>query len=109
MIIDFNKMDPLTMPGMNHGTGTMSVRMVNDGQYRMISTTIHPGGRLGTHTQTSGDDLNYILSGQGKAICDGVEETLKPGVMHNCPKGSAHSIINTGDDNLVLLTVVVAK
>lgn len=26
-----------------------------------------------------------------------------------CPKGSEHSIINTGDDDLVLLTVVVER
>ena len=56
-----------------------------------------------------GDDLNYIISGTGKAICDGVEEKLSAGVMHICPKGSEHTIINTGDDNLVMLTVVIAR
>ena len=109
MIIDFSKMEEMTMPGMNHGTGTMTVRMHNDEKYRMISTAIHPGGSIGLHTQTSGDDINYILSGEGKAICDGREEALKPGVMHICPKGSAHSIINTGEEDLVMMTVVVAR
>ena len=32
--------------------------------------------------QSSGDDMNYILSGKGKAICDGVEEKLSAGMMH---------------------------
>ena len=53
--------------------------------------------------------MNYILSGEGKAVCDGVEEELKPGVMHICPKDSEHSIINTGDKDLVMLTIVVKR
>ena len=94
---------------MNDGTGTMTARMYNDEKYRIIPTAIHPGGSIGMHTQTSGDDINYILSGTGKAVCDGVEEELKPGVMHICPKGSEHSIINTSENDLVMLTIVVAK
>lgn len=39
-------------------------------------------------------------------MCDGKEEILKPGVCHYCPKGGEHSIINTGEDDLVLFTAV---
>ena len=38
-----------------------------------------------------------------------LEEDLKPGVMHICPKGSEHAIINTGEEDLVMLTIVVKK
>lgn len=99
----------MTIPGMNEGTGEMTCRMFNDDNYRIIPTSIHPGGSLGIHTQESGDDLNYIISGTGKAFCDDTEEELTAGVMHICPKGSRHSIINTGDEDLVMLTVVVKK
>ncbi len=109
MLIDFNEIEEMTIPGMNNGTGTMSVRMYNDEKYRIVPTTIHPGGSIGIHSQTSGDDMNYILSGIGKAVCDGTEEELKPGVMHICPKGSKHSIINTGDEDLVMFTIVAAR
>ena len=109
MIIDFNIINEMTIPGMNGGTGEMTCRMFNDEKYRIIPTAIHPGGSIGVHTQNSGDDLNYIISGTGKAICDGEEEELKPGVIHICPKGSEHSIINTGNNDLVMLTIVVAK
>ena len=109
MRIDFNDITQITIPGMNGGTGTMTALMYNDDSYRIIPTTIHPGGSIGSHKQESGDDLNYILSGSGKAVCNGVEEELKPGVMHICPKGSEHSIINTGEEDLVMLTVVVKK
>lgn len=109
MLIDFNNMKEITMPGMSYGTGMMTVKMYNDERYRIVPTVLHKGGSIGLHTQTSGDDINYILSGTGKSICDGTEEDLKPGVLHICPKGSAHSIINTGDNDLVMFTVVVAR
>ena len=108
MLIDFNQMPETTMPCMNNGTGEMTVRMYNDEKYRIIPTRIPAGGSIGLHTQSSGDDLNYIISGTGKAVCDGIEEELKAGTMHICPKGSQHTIINTGTDDLVMLTVVVA-
>ncbi len=109
MIINFNELKEMKIPGMNNGTGQMTVRMYNDEKYRIIPTVIHAGGSIGLHMQSSGDDMNYILSGTGKAICDGVEEKLSAGMMHICPKGSEHSIINTGDDDLIMLTIVVAR
>ena len=54
-------------------------------------------------------NFSYIISGTGKAFCDGVEELLMPGVMHICPQCSEHSIINTGEEDLVMLTIVVKK
>ena len=109
MLIDFNNIAPMTIPGMNGGMGEMTCRMYHDEKYRIIPTTIHPGGSIGLHMQNSGDDLNYILSGEGKAVCEGAVEELKPGVMHICPKGSEHTLINTGKEDLVMLTVVVAR
>ena len=40
---------------------------------------------------------------------DEKEELLAAGCCHICPRGSEHSIINTGDDDLVMLTVVVEQ
>ena len=109
MLIDFNEIRETTVPGMNDGTGTMTARMYNDEKYRIVPTVIHLGGSIGLHTQNSGDDLNYIISGSGKAVCDDVVEALKPGVMHICLKGAEHSIVNTGLEDLVMLTIVVAR
>ena len=77
MLIDFTAVAPMTIPGMNGGTGEMTCRMYNDDAYRIIPTTIHPGSSIGNHTQESGDGLNYILSGIGESVCDGIEEKLK--------------------------------
>lgn len=80
-----------------------------DEQGKIIPTTIHAGGSIGLHTHETSDDINYILSGTGKAICDGKEELLRAGTCHICKKGSEHSITNTGDGNLAMLTVVVER
>ena len=109
MKIDFNTINEIRIPGMNNGTGEMSAKMFADKDGKIIPCKVHAGGSIGNHKHESSDDINYVLSGEGKAICDGVEETLVSGVCHICKKGSEHSIFNTGNDDLVLLTVVVER
>lgn len=109
MLIDFNEMKEITIPGMNNGTGMMSAKMYMDNQGKIIPCSIHVGGSIGKHRHETSDDINYVLSGKGKAICDGQEEILNAGTCHICQKGSEHSIINTGEEDLVLLTVVVER
>ena len=107
MLINFNEIKEITIPGMNGGTGMMSAKMYMDKEGKIIPTHIHKGGSIGLHTHETSDDINYVISGEGKAICDGEEEILKEGTCHICKKGSTHSITNTGEEDLVLLTIVV--
>ena len=109
MRVDFNTLNEIKIPGMNNGTGEMSAKMFADGDGKIIPCRIHVGGSIGIHKHETSDDINYVLSGAGIAICDGIEETLSSGVCHICKKGSEPGIINTGNDDLVLLTVVVEK
>ncbi len=106
MLLDFNSMQEITCPGMNDGTGTMSSRMYVDNENRMIYCRIHPGSSIGMHTQRGSSDINYVISGHGKAICNGEEEELTPGTCHYCRNGQDHSIINDGAEDLVIFTVV---
>lgn len=109
MLLDFNNIKEVTVPCMNNGTGTMTAKMYMGEQGKIISCSIHAGGSIGLHKHETSDDINYILSGSGKAICDGKEEVLRSGTCHICQKGSEHSIINTGDEDLVILTTVVER
>lgn len=54
-------------------------------------------------------DINYVLFGKEKTVCDGQEEILSAGICHICKKGSKHSIVNMGNEDLVLLTMVVER
>lgn len=109
MLIKFDDIQEITMPGMNNGTGMMSAKMFIDNADKIISCSIHKGGSIGMHRHDTSDDLNFVISGTGKAICDSTEEILSAGSCHICKKGSEHSIVNTGDGDLVLFTVVVQR
>ena len=89
MLINFNEIQEITVPGMNGG--------------------IHAGGSIGPHRHETSDDINYIISGAGYAVCDGKKEILTAGTCHICKKGSEHSITNTGKEDLVMLTVVAER
>lgn len=106
MLVNFHQIEEYEICGMNNGTGKMSVRMYMDSNEKIILCKIHTGGSIGMHRHTTSDDMNYILSGTGKAVCDGKEELLHAGICHVCKKGSEHSIINTGLEDLVMITVV---
>lgn len=109
MLVDFNRKKAVTVPGMNGGTGTMTAKIYSDAGGKVIPCTLHAGGSIGLHRHETSDDISYILSGTGRAVCDGREEALCAGVCHICKKGSEHSIANTGCEDLVMLTVVVER
>lgn len=109
MLINFNEIPERTVAGMNGGTGEITARMFMDEQGKIIPCRIHAGGSIGLHRHKTSDDMNYVISGTGSAICDEKEELLVAGSCHICKKGSEHSIKNTGNEDLVLLTVVVER
>ena len=109
MLIDFSQIEPVRGPGMNHGAGEMTAQMVIHSLGRFVLNRIHPYGSIGVHEQKKREEINYVVSGTGVAICDGKEEFLHPGCCHICPQGSIHTIENTGIDDLVLFTAVIEK
>ena len=50
--------------------------------------------------------MNYVISGTGKAICNGTESIISAGGYLTFKSGSNYSIKNTGDEDLVLLSFV---
>ena len=109
MLIRFHDIPERTVTGMNHGTGEVCARMYMGEDGKIIPCRIRPGGSIGLHRHETSDDINYVLSGVGTAICDGAEEALSAGCCHICKRGSEHSIIKTGSEDLCLLTVVVER
>ena len=106
MKIDFNELRTATIPHLNGGEGSVTAAMFMDGQGKIMKSILPPSASIGLHSHPASYELNYVIGGTGKAICDNKEESLAEGVCHYCPKGSTHSIINTGADDLILLTVV---
>ena len=109
MLIDFNNLKEVTIPSLNGGEGEVSARMFMDQHGKVMTSRIPKGSSIGVHTHNTSCEYNFVLSGFGKAVCDNAEEMLAAGVCHYCPNGSTHKIINTGDEDLVLITVVCEK
>ena len=107
MIYDFNQSVNHSIPNLNGGDGTVFAKVIPGEAGAVMFAVIPPNCSIGAHTHEKDMDYNFILSGTGIAVCDGKEESLFPGVCHFCPKGSRHSIRNTGTENMQIYIAVV--
>ena len=106
MLIDFSRMETETIPHFLGGEGEIHAQMHVDGLNRILHGILPPGSSIGCHTHETSSEIVYILSGTGKVKVEGGEEPLKAGDCHYCPKGHEHSLINDGDEDLVLLAMI---
>ncbi len=105
MKINFNEMDTQTLPQFKGGEGDFLVKMFTDGA-KIMRGTLEPGSTIGYHSHEGNCEIIYVLSGTGKCLYDGGEETLSAGDCHYCPDGHSHSLINNGVENLEFFAVV---
>ena len=102
----FDEMENTVIPGFKGGDGSVEARMYYDGKVRIMSCHIKPHSSIGVHTHENNCEVMFFTSGHGVATCDGVDEPVSAGVCHYCPKGSTHTVVNTGDDDLVMYATV---
>lgn len=57
MLIDFNEIKEMTVPGINGGTGEMTARMYMSDAGKIIPCRIHAGGSIGMHRHETSDDI----------------------------------------------------
>ena len=106
MKLCFDQMEETAMPQFKGGEKITYSCFLADGHNRIMRNRLEPGATIGLHTHTGNSEILYILSGSGKAVCDGVEEHLGPGECHYCPEGHAHTLINDGTEDLIFFAVV---
>ncbi|MDO5151009.1 MAG: cupin domain-containing protein [Oscillospiraceae bacterium] len=73
---------------------------------RLITCRIRKGSSDQIQRHAAVEDMNYVISGTGKAICNGTESIISAGGYLTFKSGSNYSIKNTGDEDLVLLSFV---
>lgn len=56
--------------------GEISAKMFMVDDRKITPCRIHKGGSIGMHRYPTGDDINFIISGKGRAVCDGKAEQL---------------------------------
>ena len=107
MTLDFNAIEPTVVPHFKGGVGEAHVRTaVSDAMGRILTLTLPAGASIGLHTHTGNCEIIYVLSGSGRCIDDDTQYPVAAGMCHYCPEGHTHSIVNTGDTDLVLLGIL---
>lgn len=109
MIIDFNVMEEAVLPSFKGGEKAYNVKMFQDGGNRIMKGRLEPGASIGMHTHETDCEVFFILSGKGTVLLSQGSEPVCAGQAHYCPKGAAHSLVNTGSEDLIFYAVVAAQ
>lgn len=106
MIIDFDTIPETDNEHFKGGEGHFITRPFTDMPGKVMKVRLTPHSSVGMHRHETNYEIVYIISGSGKAVTETGEEILSAGTVHYCPKGAAHSLINTGSSDLVMLCVL---
>lgn len=106
MKIIFENLETSTLHNFKGGEKYLTAKMHVDENNKIMKAYLVPGASIGIHAHVDTSEIIFITDGTGKAICDGKEEMLEAGSCHYCPKGSTHTLINTGNENLCFYAVV---
>ena len=71
---------------------------------KMTITKVEPGGKFPIHKDNY-HHVFYFISGSGKGILEKEEYQIKPEMIVEVPAGKEHGYENTGNDDLILITV----
>ena len=75
---------------------------------RLVAVTTLPvGASIGFHRHESEEEVYYIISGKGQVIDEDQTKEVSPGYAMLTGNGRGHSIMNTGNEPLVFLAVIL--
>ena len=81
-------------------------RVVHTGQLMQVAVMCLAGGtESGMHVHPNSEQAVFIFHGQGNIIQDGEEQRVVNGDAVVIPAGVEHNLINTGTDDLRIVTV----
>ena len=105
-MIDFKSIPETDLPRFKDGEGTFFARFAGDADCKILFGRLPAGATIGLHTHEDTAEIIFFLSGTGRMLLDGETETIVPGLCHYCPKGSAHTMINEGNEDITFYAVV---
>ncbi len=106
MKIDFSKFDFAANPAFKGGDGVFEVKTAGDKDNKIMYGKLSKGCSIGMHRHEGTAEIIYVISGEGAMTAEGAEEILRPGDVHYCPQGGAHSFRNDHDEPLLFFAVV---
>ena len=70
-------------------------------------TTLLPGCGIGFHTHNGDSEIYYIYSGTGEFNDNGTIVPVSAGDTTFTPSGTGHAMVNTGDEPLELIALIL--
>ena len=71
MIIDFAEIQEVTIPQLNNGAGSVAAKMFMGQANKIMISRLPAAASIGMREHSTSSEINYVLGGIGKAICDG--------------------------------------
>lgn len=106
MLIDFSKIEELSIPEFKGGKLNYIVRTIDVNDTKIMKGILKFGCSIGRHTHTNNSELIYILRGNLTIACDDNIEIASAGCIHLCPKGHTHEIINKDKEDAIFIAIV---
>lgn len=106
MLIDFGALSEKEHPHFKGGEKSFFAKMFSDDNIKIMRARLEPGASIGLHTHEGNSEVVFVISGEGKMLCDGEYEPLSAGSITYCPMGHTHSLINDSSTDLVFFAVV---
>lgn len=114
MIRRADEMSMEVREAMRGGKGSVQLSHIEkDGlpdHVRLFATlTLAPGCSIGEHVHEGEAELFYFVQGEGTVTDNGEAIPVRAGDAMITPDGHAHSVENTGTQDLIILATIVTK
>ena len=106
MLIDFENIETECLKNFKGGEKEVLANRFNDGKNKIMRLCLCPGSTIGLHTHETSSEIVMVISGEGKFLTEEGEEPVGAGSVHYCEKGKTHSLVNTGNEDLMIFAVV---
>ena len=68
---------------------------------------VAPGSSIGEHVHEGETELFYFAKGNATVLDDGVRKSVSAGDVMSTGSGHSHSVINEGDEDVVMIAAIV--
>lgn len=106
MNIDFETIEEKRYDCFKGGQGTAVLKIFESPDLIVLKGYLEKNSSIGLHRHDDSNETIYVFGGNGKVIDGNTEYPVFGGSCSFCPKGSSHSLVNTGDSPLYFMGVV---
>lgn len=113
MIIENKSKQQEIKQNMRGGKGNVEITHITDNEIlgkncRLFAQiTVKPGDSIGDHQHLGEREIFYFIQGKGIVIDNGKQSEIGPGDVMVTPDQSSHSVVNTGDQDLVFMALIL--